>query len=387
MNFNLNKRVNLIFMIFFILSLLFPATVFNKLMFVIIMAFTIINYKIYKLNTFSPFIVFCIFLYGFIFSFFNIVDKGLALQFFLSILVLFLIYPIFKYKIDIDGIVKISGLIMAIYTGISFLILVVFMDLPLSGPYYVFFNDYSSGSNGLREFAEEGTLSFHIGTAPFLYLPFCLFVISYIDKKKISSLLSLIVIFITIFISASRGLILSCIIATIFIIFFKSNLRSKILFLSLSIPLIIISISYLLTTTTIFDSREESNSIKIGHYESFIDHINFFNFFLGEGLASYYYSKGSQSMKAHTEITPLDMLRYFGFIITPILYLVIILPTKRIASYLGSNSLYVILCLIYVVNSFTNPTMFNSYGLLLILWYWYKILNTSNVSSEQIVYV
>jgi hypothetical protein len=299
------------------------------------------------------------------------------------VLVLFLIYPIFRYKIDIDKIAKISGVVMAVFTGVSFLIIVVLMDLPISSVYYTFFSNYSSGSNGLREFSEESSLSFHIGTVPFLYLPYCLFVISYMDERKIIHLFASFVLFLTIFISASRGLILSCIMATVCIIFFKSKLSNRIIFLSVSIPVVFFTFYYLLYNTSVFDSSEESNSVKIGHYESFIDQIGFFNFFLGEGLASYYYSKGAQGMKAHTELTPIDMVRYLGFILTPLLYLVIIFPTKRVSSYLGSNFLYVILFLIYVFNSFTNPTFFNSYGLLLVLWYWCKILNKSNSDHEN----
>ena len=382
MNSKVNKRVNWFFLFFFIFSLLFPVIIFNKVIFILIIGFMIVNYKLYSLNTVSPFIVFLIFLYGFVLSFFNIVDSVLALQFFLSVLVLFLIYPLLRYKIDIDRIIKISGLIMAIYTGVSFLVTVVFLDSPISTPYYQFFSYYSSGSNGLRDFAEEGILSFHIGTVPFLYLPYCLFVISFIDKRKLSSLLSIVILFVTIFISASRGAIISCVMATVCIIFFKSNLRKKFVFLVISIPLFITTISYLLTYTTVFASEERSNSAKIGHYESFVENIDFFNLFLGEGLASYYYSKGAQSMKAHTELTPIDMLRYFGFILAPLLYFVIIFPSKKLGSYLGSNSLYVLLFLIYVVNSITNPTMFNSYGLLVVLWYWCKILYDANSDSK-----
>jgi hypothetical protein len=382
MGVDLKKNYNLLFLLFFVFSLLFPALIINKLIFLIIVGIIIYNFKTLRLGTIAPFIVFFVFLFGFVFSFFNVVDRDLSVQFFLSVLVLFLIYPISKYKIDIDRIAKVSGLIMALYTGFSFLMIVVFIGLPFSNMYLTIFNDYSSGSNGLREFAEEGTISFHIGTVPFMYLSFILYVISFVEKKKLSSLIAIIILFVTIFISASRGLILSCIGAIGCIVFFKSKFSTKIVFLAICIPLIMISISYLLTNTNVFSSNEESNSVKIGHMESFFDNINFINFFIGDGLASYYYSKGAQSMKAHTEITPLDMLRYFGFILTPILYTVIIFPVKRINSYLGENFLYVVLFFIYVVNSFTNPTMFNSYGLLIVLWYWYKILDNSNGKNE-----
>lgn len=383
MNSLINKRVSLLLMFFFILSLLFPATVFNKVIFIIILGFVVVNYKLYKLNTVSPFVVFFIFLYGFIFSFFNSVDKELALQFFLSVLVLFLIYPIVKYKIDIDRITKMSGIIMAIYTWIAFLIITVYVDLPFSLSFNeIIFVKYSSGSNGLRDFVEEGTMSFHIGTLPFMYLSFVLFVDSFIEKKRIISFLAIIFLFWTILISASRGTILSCILVAGFVVFYRSKLTAKLAFLALSIPTIIGTVIYILTNTTVFDSGETSNTTKVGHFVSFLDHINFFNLFLGEGLGAYYYSKGVQKAMAHTEITPLDMLRYFGFILTPILYFYIFFPSKKLSDYLGRNKIYFVIFLIYVVNSFTNPTMFNSYGLLIVLWYWYKILNNSNGKDE-----
>lgn len=381
----INNKVSIFFYLYFIFTLLFPTLFLNKLFFAIIIGLTIVNYKLYRLSTISPFIIFIIFLFGFVFSFFNVVDAALRQQFLFSVLVLFLIYPIIHYKIDIDRITKVSGLIAVAYTGISFLIVIVFMDLPFSGPYFAFFRNYSSGSNGLREFAEEGTLSFHIGCVPFLYLPFVLYVISFVEKRKLSSFLAILVIFITIFVSGSRGSILTSIIAAFYIVFSKSSFKTKIIVLAISIISIIALFSYLSANTNVFDAKEESNGAKIGHYESFIDNLDFFNFFLGEGLGAFYYSKGAEGMKAVTEITPLDMLRYFGFILTPLLYFYIFFPTKRIASYLGDNSLYLVLILIYVLNSFTNPTMFNSFGLIIILWYWYKILPSGkNISGYNL---
>jgi len=382
----INNKVSILFYLYFIFTLLFPTLFVNKLIFIFIIGFVIVNYKLYRLNTISPFIVFFIFLYGFIFSFFNIVEASFRTQLFFSILVLFLIYPIVHYKIDVERIAKVSGLIAVAYTGVSFLIVVVFMDLPFSSAYFEFFSDYSAGSNGLREFAEGGTISFHIGCVPFLYLPFVLYVISFVEKRKLSSFLALVVIFITIFVSASRGSILTSVIAAMYITFSKSKLKTKIIVLTIVIILAVATFSYLSTNTNVFDPKEDSNGVKIGHYESFIENLDFFKFFLGEGLGSYYYSKGSQKIISKTEITPMDMLRYFGFILAPLLYFVIIFPTKKITSYLGNNSLYMVLTLIYVLNSMTNPTMFNSYGLLIILWYWYKLLpptkSISNYDSQ-----
>ena len=93
---------------------------------------------------------------------------------------MFLIYPINKYKIDVDYIVKVSGLIIAIYTGVSFLIIVTFIDSSFSSTYLNFFVEVSAGSNSLRDFVGgDGTISFHIGTVPFIYLSFVALMVGY----------------------------------------------------------------------------------------------------------------------------------------------------------------------------------------------------------------
>lgn len=386
------KYISNLLLMFFITSLLFPTIIINKLVFLIIIMTVIINYRSYKFNVFAPFLIFLIFFYGFLFSFLNNADNDLRLQLFFSVLVLFLIYPINKYKIDVDYIVKVSGLIIAIYTGVSFLIIVTFIDSSFSSTYLNFFVEVSAGSNSLRDFVGgDGTISFHIGTVPFIYLSFVLYMVSFIEKKKTSTIFAMLILLITILVSTSRGSIFSCIIAGGYIVFFKSKIVNKILFLAICIPIVLIFIAYLIDNTSVFSSGDSSNFVKIGHFESFLENINFTNFLFGEGLASIYFSKGRGAMLAQTEITPVDMLRYFGFILAPLLYFVIFFPVKKLASYLGSNSLYAVLFLIYVLNSFTNPTMFNSYGLLVVLWYWSKILNqsnlilVSNINKEKLV--
>jgi hypothetical protein len=383
-----NNLISVLFCFFSIFTVLFPVFFLNKLFLAVIVWFTIDNYKFYRLCTISPFLVFYIFFFGFVFSFFNDFDAALRQQYLFSVFVLFLIYPIIQYKIDVDHIIKISGLVAVTYTGFSFLIVIIFIDSPFSGPYYEFFRYFSAGSYGFKEYTEVGSLFFHIGCLPFLYLPFVLFVISFVEKRKLSSLLAMLVILITILVSGSRGSILSSLIAAFYIIFSKIKVKFKFIFLAASILLVFILFSYLSLNTNIFDNEEGSNAAKIAHFESFVDNLDFFNFFLGEGLGSLYYSKGSQGLKAVTEITPLDMLRYFGFILTPLLYIYLIFPTRKIALYLGNNSLYLGLLIIYILNSLTNPTMFNSFGLLVVLWYWSKILaNKRTRTIDKIKYL
>ena len=136
--------------------------------------------------------------------------------------------------------------------------------------------------------------------------------------------------------------------------------------------------------TKLFSANEESNAGKIGHVISFVDDLTAASFVFGRGLAHYYYSIGSGSMKAHTEITPVDMLRYFGFLFTLLLYFSIVFPSKFFASYRGEQRIYVFIFISYLALSFTNPIMFNSMGMLVILWYWAKI--GGNKNSKFFVY-
>lgn len=371
---NYKTWITNLFYFFFIVTLLFPVLIINKIVFLSIILLMIFNYKIYRFKTVAPFMIFLIFLWGFIHSFFYHADRAISQQFFLSTLVLFLIYPINKYKIDLDRIVKVSGVVMVIYTWASFLI--VISGLPFSGIYYDFFFNYSTGSYSLRDFVDDGIISFQMGTLPFLYLSLVLYFISFLEDKTFLKVIILLVFFITLALGGSRASILTTIITMVMITFIKFSNINRIRFLLVSIPIVIFVASYVLINTTIFDKGEVSNAVKLGHYNSFWKNLNFINFFLGEGLGSYYYSEGSHAFKAYTEVTPLDMLRYFGFILTAVLYAFIIFPVKRITAYLGNNFLFFVAFFMYLLNSMTNPTMFNSYGLLVVLWYWSKVLST-----------
>lgn len=360
--------------LFVIFTILFPIFIVNKLILIFIAFIFFLKIYSYKFLSLSPIYVFLIFLYGFINSFFNQVERNLSIQFFLTTFSLFIIYPVLKYKIDFDKIVKSSGLFLVIYSLISFFVIVIYFDSPISEKYFNFFREYSAGSYGLRDFTDEGLISFHTGTAPFLYLSLVLYCESFFIKRNYVSLAVILLHIFIIFISGSRGTFFSALIAIFIIVIFKSSIKIKVGLLALCLPVLFYFISFLLQNTETLSSDEGSNNVKLGHLESFIESASYLKLIFGNGLGAIYYTKGSDMYKAHTEVTPLDMIRYLGFIFAFLLYWVIIFPTKRISAYLGNNFLYLIIFFIYLLNSMTNPTMFNSYGLIVVVWYWNKIL-------------
>lgn len=368
------KIVPLLLLLFTFTSLLFPVMILNKIFFGIIALIMLLNIKDYKFETESPIIIFGIFLFGFINSFFNDVDLAMSQQFFLSAFILFYIYPIIAYKINFDKIAKISGFLLALYTGISYLILEGTITGPFSSGFELFFADTNIGSWGYKAYITDQDYYIRFGGTPFLYLSFILYVLSFLEKKSWISFIAILSIGTAIVFSGQRGVIISSLVALLYVIFKRFNYAGKLYFLVITIPILLLVINFFLTETTVFSSQDESNNIKARHIESFFENLNFANSMIGNGLGANFYSKGSSKVVSITEITPMDMVRYFGFIFALFLYYFMLVPTFKINKYKGKE-LYIVLFLIYVINSMSNPTMFNSFGLLLILWYWDKILS------------
>lgn len=385
---NLKKTFEVLFIFFCLSTLLIPVSIINKICFVgiiIIAASNIISEK--RLVTLSPFVVLSIFLYGFILSMFNHSEESLRNQFVLSVAVLFAIYPIMRYGLNLDKIFRICGLVLVAYSGMVFLALFWFQGSGPSGLLLDFFNVYSAGSIGERSFTDEGVFVFQLGSTPFIYISTTLYVEKFILEKKTKYLFALIPFIIAILFGGLRGLMVSCVLSTVFLIFYHSNIKYRLFYLTFGSLIMLGAISYVLNNTYIFDKNEESNNIKIGHAESFVENLTIDRFFIGEGLASFYYSKGKEKSVAHTEITPLDMARYFGVVFATFLYLALLIPKFNLSRYVRNIDSFAIF-FIYLINSITNPVMFNSYGLLIVLWYWFRILNKntsvdSNASPEQ----
>ncbi len=368
---------HILFLFFILTTLLAPAAPINKIIFAIILLTFIFYFfegLFRKLNiTFSPFIIFGIFSYGLILSFHWPSDPALSRQFFLGSLTLFLIYSLRAFSIELNRLAKISGLIVATVTlGLLGLLITLgapFMDTTL----WRIFTQYGLGASGERGFTENAFIMFHIGSAPFLFLPFSLFACSFMERPRVSSLASLVLLSIAVVASTSRGLVIICLLALLFIILIKGKGRFRLWMLSAAILGCMGILAWAFSSTDILNSQEPSNSAKLGHLASYLERVSVEELFTGKGLASMYFSKGFGAVTPHTEITPLDMLRFFGVPLTLILYGSLLLPVLNLKAYKG-KSLTILIFNLYLALSFTNPVLFNSAGLLVVLWYWNEIL-------------
>ncbi len=370
--------------IYFISTLILPIAIINKIAFLVLIFLTVIQLnqkKQYTLLTLSPFFILMIFFYGYINSLKGNVDTGLAIQFALFPLSLFLIYPIQQNGIDINKLTKICGIILMFLTLILYMLYIKKVD----EVYTVLktFNNYNQVAVGMRGYFGEDKLFFHLGTVPFLFLSACLFFKDFMIKREPKTLLIIILMAFTICLSSARALVVGLILGIVALIITRTKGYIKLFTTNVTLCILIFAAIFIGFNSDVFSINEVSNSIKIGHAQSFIDNLTTQNVLLGDGLATYYYSEGINRYTAHTEITVLDMVRYFGFPLACLLYFFLIFPVFMLNSYKGQGKEALMIFLIYVAMSMANPIFINSIGSLIILWYWTEIITQGNQNFKS----
>ena len=131
--------------------------------------------------------------------------------------------------------------------------------------------------------------------------------------------------------------------------------------------------------TSIFSFTDRSNAVKIGHLICYFEQLNVKQTLIGDGLASFYltaYSPTTQEMLAQTEITFLDHCRYFGIPLSFTIWLGMVFPKwNGIIKDIRKWNIWQVkeelaVLIIYFVWAQLNPVLFNSFGLVIVLWYW-----------------
>lgn len=373
----IRKIIEFLMYIFTISSLLIPAGLVNKIVFIGIISLYGIQFiktRKSKLPTLAPILIMLIYFYGYLKSFTSNSDSALALQFMVFAGMLLLIYPILDNNIKTDNLIKHSGLVLTFATFLLYLLLVDEISFIGSSAILKTFREYGLISMGYRGFFGEDKLFVHFGNVPFLYLPCCLYFRDYLETKDKKFLFFVALILIAMFLSTSRALVLGFILASFTMFINRKKGFSKV-FRTYGIAIILlVGVIYLNLNSTVFDLSDAGNSIKIGDAKSFFENITFKNLLIGDGLASYYYAGGRGSYLSHTENTLLDSIRYFGLILSFILYCLVLMPTSKLIKF-SKNKDVIYIFIIYLLMSLTNPILFNSLGGFIILWYWSRLLN------------
>lgn len=192
-------------------------------------------------------------------------------------------------------------------------------------------------------------------------VPLVILLIGYLLNKKSYSL-AIISIFV-LFISGTRANMLAALLIPLLYIYFLYSYKIRIILFSSLLFLILINIDYFLSN--FLSKVEYSNSVKLGHFYSYIEYFknNPLFFFFGSGAGSYFYSHGVSDYVLNTELVFLDLIRYIGIINTVLFYIVILYPIRKI--YYKSN-IIAFSYFIYIIVAMTNPLLISSTGFLAI---------------------
>lgn len=323
----------LLMLAFMLTTVLVPTILLNKILFIILLGWTfilIVNKNLTKIKLVFPSLALIfIFAYGLVLSLPRDNDHALAMQFFFAVLIVFLIHFADHYKLDLDGLSEKCGKSIV---GLTFIywFLVVNSDLNYAGELAVWISEVSASSNSEREFFSDTTFTLGIGSVPFVFVAWCLVVLRVIKKPKLMDVVWLCLYGVIVLISGRRGLVVVSLVflAVVLVWFHKSYARLIILFGF--ILLLIYTIPILIDSTNIFSKDEISNDVKIGHLKSYFDSLDIFGAFFGNGLGGFYYSSGSGGMKQHTELTPIDLCRYFGIPLATVFYVLLLIPVRAL---------------------------------------------------------
>lgn len=371
---------------FMLTTVLVPSTILNKILFAALLTWTFrifLRYRSPRPELVFPLVaVISIFLYGLILAMSGNNDRALALQFFLAIFVLILVHFVSYFQIDMDRASEICGKTMVAFT-ILYGTFALNPNLPFSSVLVEWFNEISLSSAGEREFSDTATTTLALGTAPFLFVSFCIVTIRLFQRFRAGDFVWLLLYSGTIIASGARGVIVVALIfSALAALRLASPLVRIIVIIAAAIAFFVI-IPEILIYTNIFSDEEVSNNVKIGHFYSYIDALNISNGVFGEGLGSYYYSSGKYALTQHTEITPLDMARYLGIPLAIMFFTILLIPRIKLIYIRNFEFVYSISFMLYLVLSVTNPVLINSYGMLVVVWYWSKLRDPRPINTTR----
>ena len=399
---------------YILMSLLIPLAGYNKLIFVALIGiyggYLLFFKKEKKLEclsrTLAPVFIIGIFVYGFIRGMAGEAELSLAKQFLLAAGMFVLIYPIEEFEIDMNSLLKIIAKIyiaaFAIYAVYAMNVkefaipalfdkLVHALDSGLIRALGQAMEELGSGLIKHRSFFGGKGMQIYLGSTPFLLVLTDILFIDFLRNKKISNLIWVAVSLLLTTITGSRTLLLLIPASLCLLIWVGLEKKKQI------IAAVVLGIAgaaafvFLLTNSNFFSLGERSNSVKAGHILSYFEQLNLPQVLAGDGLASYYYSTGTGEMMAHTEITLMDHCRYFGVPLSLAVWGMLLIPKagKRPQN-IRSRKIWqmkeeLLVFLLYLFFAQTNPVLFNSFGLVAVLWYWNVWLKKHCEIEEEIV--
>lgn len=385
--------------IYILMSMLIPLTGYNKFLFVILVflygGYLFFFKKEKKLEclklTLVPIWIILIFSYGFIRGMYNNAVMDLARQFLLVNSLFCLIYPVNEFDIDMNCVMKIVAKLYIFFFGIYVIYAMNVKEFAVPAALNNIIHALDNGvlrfigstleelGSGLikhRSFFGGKGMQIYLGSTPFLLVLTDVLFIDFLRNKKKVNLIYIAFALLLTFTTGSRTLMLLVPASLGILVWLGMERKAQVIAALMLVAAGIGALIYLLNFSNFFSLEERSNFVKVGHMMSYLRQLEFKNGLFGEGLATIYYSSGTNYELAHTEITLMDHFRYFGIPLGTSIWVMMLVPKiqknfrdwKTWKIWKMKEELAVLL--LYFVFAQTNPVLFNSYGLVVVLWYW-----------------
>ena len=366
---------------FLVISAFMPYAVFNKFFFIILLTLFAIYFSRNKMQAsgafLSPILFVCLHIIYALVALFYSDFSQYTIQFTLSSFLILLVYPVVMFRINVEKIIVFAGVLIALAV-IFFSILFLALNLDLGMPIF----NVLDLAIGYRDFGIYEVPMVQLSATPVLFVAYGLSSLHWLNNRSVYSLLASCVILFAGLVSGQRGVFLLILLSfSIFLI--SSSRESK--FFKVIIILMLISCLYFSIglLSELFSSSDFSNSIKSGHINSYFQNVDLVRFLFGQGLGSSYYTEGYERIASVTEITILDSVRYFGIFSFALLWGLILNPLIIIGK-LGCNiGARFWIFLGYIVLSTTNPVLFNSFGMFILVWFWSLFFNDKKTWVTQ----
>ncbi|MEN9790646.1 MAG: hypothetical protein RLZZ63_304 [Gemmatimonadota bacterium] len=374
-----------------IASVTFPVAMLNKVLFAVVLVIATVvavrRSRRLAFETIAPLIVAFVFLYGATIGVGGDIDHTLARQLLFSVALLFLIYPIRWASTDFDGIIRRAGMWLTFFSFVYWAALGLSPFSASALTLFEWMTDASLAAAGTRDFLGFPIFMVHLGTSPFLLVSFALVLVRDRDRPPRVPLAAL-TMFVAILMSTSRALILLAIVLAGVIVPERYPPRVRVALTVIAAALGAGGLAWLADTTAIFSATDVSNAIKIGHAESFLSTRSWEGLLLGDGLAAMHFTTGLGLRVPQTEITLFDLVRYVGLLFAPLVFLALVCPVLDPRRYIASATgrLAVLVFTAYLFLAMTNPVLFNSAGLTVVLWYWSRILQPPAGAANRNVF-
>ena len=364
---------------FLLLSVFLPYSYLNKIVYIFIVCifflYLVANKLILPRLCLAPIFFILIHLIYTAVALYNYDLSEYTVQFLLSSFLILLLYPVVVFKINIEGMIIHSGLLIAL---VSLFFFVLFSVLNWNPSLEIF--RIMDLAIGFREFGAYTFPMIQLSSAPVLVVAYGLSALKWLDDRSFYSFFISLLILFAILVSGQRGVFLLGLLSFI-IIFYTAFKSSRIIQILFSLLLITLFYHYLDIIAELFSASDFSNRIKTLHVHSYINNTEIHEYFFGRGLGSSYYTEGYGRVASVTEITILDSVRYFGVFTFIWLWLLILNPSIMCGKFASKIDFRVGIFIGYVILSISNPVLFNSFGMFVLVWYWSLFFSKKNMQE------